>query len=570
MGVDDAHFGDAPSWDLIDHALGALRDESLLVIALGRPELTELFPRLFAAHEPQLHRVGRLSSRAARKLADALSQTARPEDRPSEPRLEEMVARAEGNPFFLEEMVRSALERPDAELPETVLATVQGRLRGLDAEERRVLRAASVYGRNFWGGALSPLLGRHDPPDAALERLEAAELLDDRGGRELPGEWAWAFRQELVREAAYAALTDDDRRLGHELAAGWLIERGLGEARELATHYEGAALPEEAAQQWATVARAALDAGDYVGALTHAERGRALGPTGDGRALLDLAAAEAKRWQGDYAGALPLARSALAALVGGDVAGEALFRAAGNVLVSAGQAGAVRSDDGGTVVSAEEAMDDALGIVIAAVPSDVSASRQKLVAFCRAAHQRLAQRRLADVDALLGLIRQLAAQIGAEEPFVAAWLETTVAARAMLVGDLSAYVDGTERAIAAYDRAEDTRHACNQRVRLAYGYVELAQFERALSVATRAAEEGGTARRAPGARVRTSKRRTRRAPPRGLRAGGCRSERSREPRRDASAPDGAGRRSLLSRGARAGAGRDRRGACGRPRRCGPR
>ena len=58
-----------------------------------------------------------------------------------------VVAQAEGHAFFLEELIRAA-EGGDT-LPETVRATVEGRLEGLESDARRILRAASIYGGSF-------------------------------------------------------------------------------------------------------------------------------------------------------------------------------------------------------------------------------------------------------------------------------------------------------------------------------------------------------------------------------------------------------------------------------------
>src|SRR6185436_5001099 len=81
----------------------------------------------------------------------------------------EIVARAGGNAFYLEEIVRSIAEsgaagrttpsgRSASAMPDTVLAMVQARLEGLEPEARQVLRAASVFGESFWAGGVRALL----------------------------------------------------------------------------------------------------------------------------------------------------------------------------------------------------------------------------------------------------------------------------------------------------------------------------------------------------------------------------------------------------------------------------
>ena len=94
------------------------------------------------------------------------------------------------------------------------------------AEGRRVLRAAAVFGESFSRDGVASLLGG--------ERSAVGELLERLAERELvnlaapaiasDGSPAFAFAHALVREAAYAMLTDEDCRLGHRLAAKWLLE----------------------------------------------------------------------------------------------------------------------------------------------------------------------------------------------------------------------------------------------------------------------------------------------------------------------------------------------------------
>src|SRR5262249_43303290 len=135
--------------------------------------------------------------------------------------LARVVDRAGGNAFFLEELVRAVAEGRGEELPETVLAMVQARLEGLHAEARRVLRAASIFGDVFGAGGVTAMLGGDDAPTFARDwftELTERELLVPRKESRLAGEIELAFRHALVREAAYATLTERDRAVGHRIA----------------------------------------------------------------------------------------------------------------------------------------------------------------------------------------------------------------------------------------------------------------------------------------------------------------------------------------------------------------
>jgi hypothetical protein len=101
---------------------------------------------------------------------------------------------------------------------------------------RRLLRAASVFGEIFWQDALGLMID--DGPaerETLLATLVESEAIVERGGARFPGTREYAFRHALLRSAVYAMLTEEDRRLGHRLAADWLA--ASGRARTVAIHW---------------------------------------------------------------------------------------------------------------------------------------------------------------------------------------------------------------------------------------------------------------------------------------------------------------------------------------------
>src|SRR5262249_31983371 len=135
--------------------------------------------------------------------------------------LERLVQQADGNAFYLEELIRSVAEGKGDALPETVLAMVEARLGRLEEQARRVLRAASVFGEVCWEGGVVTLLGGAMGVAEASEWLALLverEVLTTRATCRVRDEKELAFRHALLREGAYAMLTEDDRRLGHALA----------------------------------------------------------------------------------------------------------------------------------------------------------------------------------------------------------------------------------------------------------------------------------------------------------------------------------------------------------------
>ncbi|WP_437516524.1 hypothetical protein [Sorangium sp. So ce1099] len=183
-------------------------------------------------------------------------------------------------------------EGKGAALPETVLAMVQSRLEGLGAGERRVLRAASVFGEVCWEGGVAALSGNATQAAEMRERLAALverEILVRREESRLPGEPELAFRHALLRDGAYAMLTDADRALGHRLAGEWLERHGEGDALVLAEHFERGGERPRAAGHYRAAARQAHHGSDLRAAITHAERGLSCDTTGAHRlALLEL------------------------------------------------------------------------------------------------------------------------------------------------------------------------------------------------------------------------------------------------------------------------------------------
>ena len=309
--LEDMHWGDVPTVRFVDAALAALERSPFFLVALARPEVHDVFPKLWQGRNVQELRLAPLTRRASERLVrQILGDTVATET------VERLVERAGGNAFFLEELIRATADGDVETFPETVLAMVQARLEGLDAESRRVLRGASVFGQTFWRGGAAALLGAETTDEArdgsrrvgerptlrvdeALERLVVREIIVRRATSKFRDEIEYAFRHELVREGAYAMLTDRDRRLGHGLAAKWLEEMGEASALVLAEQFERGGDPTRAAGLYQRAAAQALEGNDLVAALARAERGVACGAEGETLGALRLLQTETLRWRGE-------------------------------------------------------------------------------------------------------------------------------------------------------------------------------------------------------------------------------------------------------------------------------
>ncbi len=266
--LEDLHDGDLASVKFLDSTLRKLSRLPLMIMALARPSVHERFPRLWAQRGLTELKLEVLSERASRELVDNV--LADDVDAAAKKRI---VALAMGNAFFLEELIRST--KQGLELPPTLLAMAHSRIAGLPPATRRIARAASVFGERFWYQGLLALLGKELDAErlaSGLEALTDQELIEPvRYGR-FADHREFVFRHALVREAAYASLTPEDRCLGHHLAAEWLEHAGETSDLVLACHFEAGAAGERAHHYFSRAALRALSAADPHAALAHSER----------------------------------------------------------------------------------------------------------------------------------------------------------------------------------------------------------------------------------------------------------------------------------------------------------
>jgi eukaryotic-like serine/threonine-protein kinase len=303
--LEDLHWGDLSTVRLVDGALRKLKERPWMVLALARPEVRQTFPRLWADRSLQEIRLQQLSRKASERLVrQVLGGDVDPEV------MNRLVTRADGNAFYLEELIRATAEREGEALPETVVAMVQSRLGALDGESRRVLRAASVFGEVSWPGGVASLLGGERWNSQTRDRvsdLVEREMLVQRSDSRFPGEEELVFRHALLREGAYAMLTDEDRILGHRLAGKWLEDHGESDSIVLAEHFERGMEPIRAGSHYLRAAEQASRGKDTDAALAYAHRGLACGVPKDLEIGLSGALCEAHGWRSEWSIAVPYA-----------------------------------------------------------------------------------------------------------------------------------------------------------------------------------------------------------------------------------------------------------------------
>lgn len=433
--IEDLHWGDASTVACVDLALRLCRRRSLMVLATGRPEVLEIFPGLWSARDLDVVRLGPLPPRAAEALARHALGGA-----PTDAEIAAIVERAAGNAFLLEELLRAHAEGRGG-AADAALAAVQARIETLPPAARRLLRAASVLGSVFWRGAVASLLGQ--PPstelDTQLAALEASEWLAARPEPRFPGEREYAFHHALVREAAYAMLTGDDRALGHRLAAAWLERAGENEARSLAEHCERGGDRARAAVHYRVAAEQALEGNDLAGAIACVAHALACGAEGEVRGEALRVGAVSHCWRGEFDHAERLALEALDLLTPGSATWYAAEGAA------AWAAGALGHTDRLVEVAArvEAAWSDQ-----APSTQQLSESAWTVVWLLLARHPR--------AEALLPLVEALAGRF-ADTPAALGPLWFMRRMRASLTGDDARALAAFDEATRAYEAAGDPR-----------------------------------------------------------------------------------------------------------------
>ncbi len=269
--VEDIHWADTALLDLLE-GIAERADGPIVLVCPARPDLTERHPGWGGGR-------GNSSSIVLEPLplsdADRLVRLLLSvEDVPARTHAR-ILERAEGNPFFLEEILRQLIDEgrivheegswrwaaagDDVAIPDTVQGVLAARIDLLDRNEKQTLQRAAVVGRVFWPGPLSNLLdSTGEALASALDQLEERDLILPRPTSAMAGQAEYAFKHALVRDIAYESMPRRDRLIAHANVASWIEEtageRKLEFVELLAHHYLEAYL---GSQDYATDGRAA-------------------------------------------------------------------------------------------------------------------------------------------------------------------------------------------------------------------------------------------------------------------------------------------------------------------------
>ena len=272
--IEDLHWIDHTSQAYLVSLVESLVGASMMLLTTYRPGYRP--PWLEKSYATQLS----LRSLTSQDSATVVHSTSHDTTLPAP--LEHMIiAKAEGNPFFLEELTRAVIEHSDSatarDVPDTIQGVLMARIDRLPEAHKRLLQTASVLGREFAPRLLQALWEEPTPLESLLMDLKRLEFLYERARGE---ELVYVFKHALTQDVTYDSLLTTRRQVLHAAAGhalerlypDWLVER----SEELAHHYTEAGLTEKAVHYWHQTGHRAIQRSAHVEAIAHLRQGLAL------------------------------------------------------------------------------------------------------------------------------------------------------------------------------------------------------------------------------------------------------------------------------------------------------
>jgi class 3 adenylate cyclase/tetratricopeptide (TPR) repeat protein len=278
LAFQDLHWADPSTVHLIRDLIDRL-ETPVVVVANYRPEFS------FGANGERVLDLAELSPRQTQALLTSLL-----DDRPPPDGLAEfIVSRTDGNPFFVEEIINSLLEtdvlRVDGDgwnlvggldgvnLPTSIRGVIAARIDRLDERRRRVLREASVVGREFLYDVVAQVTTLTDELDPSLEDLQAADLIREKTP---DPELEYFFKHALTQDVAYDGLLKVEREELHGRAAAAIEAQFAGRLEEvtetLAYHWSHSGNTDKAVEYLTAAGRKAMERFALQESEAHYER----------------------------------------------------------------------------------------------------------------------------------------------------------------------------------------------------------------------------------------------------------------------------------------------------------
>jgi len=281
--VEDLHWIDPSTLELLSLLVAQGPTTRILTLFTFRPDFSPPWTGRSHLTQLTLHRL------TPRQAAEMIGRVAHRKALPAEV-VEQVVAKTDGVPLFVEELTKMVLESdlleereehyeltgplPPLAIPTTLHDSLMARLDRL-ATVKGLAQLGATLGREFSYELLQAvLLWDEATLQRGLQQLVGAEFLYQQG---LPPQATYLFKHALIQEAAYQSLLKSVRQQYHQRIARVLEERFL-EVTEtqpelLAHHYTEAGLGEEAVAYWHRAGRRALERSANLEAVTHLTKG---------------------------------------------------------------------------------------------------------------------------------------------------------------------------------------------------------------------------------------------------------------------------------------------------------
>jgi class 3 adenylate cyclase/tetratricopeptide (TPR) repeat protein len=271
LEIEDLHWIDQTSEDFLAFLIEGMPVAPLLLVLTYRSGYQ---PRWMDKSYSTQISLRRLTARDSRIVVDSVLRWSQL----PEALAQEILDKAEGNPFFLEELTRSLLERQslgDVSVPDTIHGVLIARIDRLPEEHKRLLQTASVLGREFGLDLLDAIWDQSSPLAPLLGDLKRWEFLYE-APESVPAERpACFFKHALTQEAVYQSLLIGRRQALHGATVRALEDLYAGRLQDaydsLAYHAPRADDPQKAIEYLSRFAEKAAQS------YAHAEAAKALG-----------------------------------------------------------------------------------------------------------------------------------------------------------------------------------------------------------------------------------------------------------------------------------------------------
>ena len=277
--LEDLHWADLESLDLVWALADELSEARLMIVGLSRPDI--VFDEQWFDQHPSADRV-ELNALDREASAALVREVLKRVDHLPDELVDLIVDRSDGNPFFVEEIVKmlrdhgvivdagddgwtiATGELDPADVPSTIAGVLQARLDQLSPDTLTALQHAAIIGRTFWDDAVDSISDHPAPPNTFAEAVqrELVYRLDDSG---FAGCDEFVFKHALLRDVTYETVLLRNRGALHAKVARWLTARAGERVDEyletIADHHHRAGEFDKAAACLTRAGVAAMDRG---------------------------------------------------------------------------------------------------------------------------------------------------------------------------------------------------------------------------------------------------------------------------------------------------------------------